>query len=184
MVVYYRHSWADVEEGILRLINEILMDDYDVDVVLGVSKGGVVVASKLADLLGVDVDLIQLSHWDFDSRMGSVRLKYFPSMSVRGLRVLLVDDVADTGATLQSAKETVMSLGASEVRTAVLDYKVVSSRYKPSYYAYEWSNWVYIIYPWESAEAYRAIPAHELRRIFSDIEMRRMADVVNTHRVY
>jgi hypoxanthine phosphoribosyltransferase len=59
-----------------------------------------------------------------------------------------------------------------------LDYKVVSSKYRPSYYAYEWDDWVYIVYPWENAEAYRAIPRSELMRIFSDAEVRRMAEVV------
>ncbi len=44
----------------------------------------------------------------------------FRSRHVRSLRVLLVDDVLTTGATLRSARATLLAAGATEVRTAVV----------------------------------------------------------------
>ncbi|MCG2892444.1 MAG: phosphoribosyltransferase, partial [Vulcanisaeta sp.] len=96
--------------------------------------------------------------------------------------VLLVDDVADTGMTLMTAKDELLRLGARGVRTAVLDYKAVSSRYVPDYYAYKWTRWVYIIYPWENFEAFRNLSPDEAETVFAAHELIKMREFVRTVR--
>ncbi len=158
MADYHRYKWEDIERGgVLKLVQDVVKSGYQPDVLIGISKGGVVIASLMSDMLGVPADLMQLSHWGFGKAKDDVVIKYGPSIDVKNLSVLLIDDVSDTGMTLNTAKEILIRLGAKEVKTAVLDYKAMSSRYVPDYYAYKWINWVYIIYPWESFETFKNV---------------------------
>ena len=178
MVGYYRRSWDEIVVGVEKIVHEILNDGYIPDAVIGISKGGAIPAALIADMLGVrNVDLMQISHWTFNYRRGTVDLRCMPSTDISGLRVLIVDDVADTGSTLKAAKEVVERLSAAEVRTAVIDYKVVSSRYRPNYYAYVWSEWVYIVYPWEFAEAFRTMRSEDVVKVFSEAEIRALSSL-------
>jgi len=72
----------------------------------------------------------------------------FPlAVDIKGMDVLIVDDVTDTGDTLATTVAHVTSLGPGEVRTAVLQHKD-TSRFTPDYFAEFVTEWSWIIYPW------------------------------------
>ena len=66
------------------------------------------------------VDFVALSSYTGTTSSGKVTLNQNLSLPVRGQRVLLVDDILDTGRTLQAARLMLAEQGASEVRTCVL----------------------------------------------------------------
>jgi hypothetical protein len=76
------------------------------------------------------------------------------SASVTGKKALIVDDVADTGKSLQLTREHVLQQGAIEVRIATV-YRKPWSVIKPDYYEAETSGWV--VFPWEIKETIRKI---------------------------
>jgi hypothetical protein len=79
-------------------------------------------------------------------------VRYPLSGSFKGRKVLLVDDVSDSGDTFVAAIEHLNSRGRpAEIRTAVLHHKTVS-RYTPDYYVHRIVKWRWIIYPWAVAE--------------------------------
>ena len=160
------------------MVQDILMSEFKPEVIIGISKGGVVLASLLSDIMGIPTDLMQLTHWDFGKSRDQVVIKYRPSVDIRGLNVLLIDDVSDTGLTLSVAKEELVRAGADGVRTAVLDYKVLSSKYVPDYYAYRWMNWVYIVYPWENFETFRNLSINEAKVVFADHELVKLRELM------
>ncbi|WP_054856991.1 phosphoribosyltransferase [Vulcanisaeta sp. JCM 16159] len=180
MADYHRYKWEDIEKGVLKLVQDILRSNFQPDALIGISKGGVVIASLMSDILGIPTDLMQLTHWNFGRAKDSIAIKYKPSITLRNLNVLLVDDVSDSGLTLSTAREVLIGLGAREVRTAVLDYKAITSRYVPDYYAYKWVRWVYIIYPWESFETFRNVGINEARVIFTSHELIKMQELMRT----
>lgn len=73
---------------------------------------------------------------------------------MQGLRVLLVDDVADTGKTLAAATSYISMHGPEEVKTATL-YLKPWSMLQPDYYGEVTDAW--IIFPWERMEAVREL---------------------------
>jgi hypoxanthine phosphoribosyltransferase len=75
-------------------------------------------------------------------------------MSVEGKRVLVVDEVADTGRSLELVREHILENGAVEVKIATVYYKPWSI-IKPDYYEKETSSW--IVFPWEIKETVRKI---------------------------
>jgi hypothetical protein len=76
------------------------------------------------------------------------------SMKIAGKKVLVVDEVADTGKSLKLVKEHIIEKGATEVKIATVYYKPWSI-VKPDYYEKETSKW--IVFPWEMKEAVRKI---------------------------
>jgi len=56
----------------------------------------------------------------FEDRRGNVRAAFSATRRVAGLRVLLVDDVATTGATLAECRGTLVEAGAAAVYAAVI----------------------------------------------------------------
>ncbi|MDT8358279.1 MAG: phosphoribosyltransferase family protein, partial [Methanomicrobiaceae archaeon] len=72
----------------------------------------------------------------------------FPlSVDVGDLKVLIIDDITDTGETLQVAVEYVEGRDPAEVRTGVLQHKFTSA-FTPDYYAEYMDEWCWVIYPW------------------------------------
>ena len=71
--------------------------------------------------------------------------------NVSGLKVLIIDDVTDTGETLQVAASHVKANGAADFRTGVLQHKE-SSSFEPDYFADSIKEWKWIIYPWAAHE--------------------------------
>ncbi len=76
-----------------------------------------------------------------------VRVRFPLAVEIRDKKVLVVDDVTDTGETLEHAIEYILSFSPREVRTAVLQHKS-GSRFRPDYFAREEKEWRWIIYPW------------------------------------
>jgi hypoxanthine phosphoribosyltransferase len=76
------------------------------------------------------------------------------SEDVSGKKVLVVDDVSDTGESLKAARDHVLERGASDVRTVTVYFKPDSS-FKPDFFANSTADW--IIFPWERLEATRLL---------------------------
>ncbi|MFB6470819.1 MAG: phosphoribosyltransferase [Vulcanisaeta sp. AZ3] len=182
MVSYHRYGWEDIERGTLKLVQDILRDHYQPDIIIGISKGGVIIASLISDMLSVPVDLMRIAHWGFGRANNDATIRYRPVINVDGLNVLLVDDVADTGITLKIAKDELIRLGARNVKTAVLDYKALSSKFAPNYYVYMWTTWAYIIYPWENLEAFRNLNTNEASIVFTNQEVLKMRELIKTNK--
>lgn len=94
----------------------------DAIVLVGVLRGAFIFLADLARRLTVDrqVDFIALSSYDGDVHGGVVRLVMDLRIAVAGRHVLIVDDIVDTGRTLEYLKRNMKLRGASSVRTCVL----------------------------------------------------------------
>ena len=150
-------SWAEgitLSETLARRVQE---SGYRPDVIVAVSRGGLVPARIISDVLGVDdVVAISVKYWGLAQRRAERPILYHgvePGV-IRDRKVLVVDEVADTGHTLTLAKNLLDLIGAAEVKTAVLHLKT-TSRFTPDYYAEKIEEWVWISYPWSRYEDLR-----------------------------
>ena len=93
-------------------------------VLLALLKGGVVFLSDLIRAIDapLTIDFAQASSYgDGTESRGSVQLHVFPDADLRGRRVLIVDDILDTGRTLAAVGERLRGdFGVADVRTCVL----------------------------------------------------------------
>ncbi|MFZ8839493.1 MAG: phosphoribosyltransferase [Pyrobaculum sp.] len=150
-------SWA---EGITlseALARRVQVSGFRPDVIVAVSRGGLVPARIISDVLEVDdVITIGVKYWGLAQRRAERPILYHgvePGV-IRDRKVLVVDEVADTGHTLMLAKNLLDLIGAAEVKTAVLHLKT-TSRFAPDYYAEKIEEWIWISYPWSRYEDLR-----------------------------
>ena len=78
-------------------------------------------------------------------------VKYPLCAEIRGMKVLLVDDVTDTGDTLRVSLQHLEALQPREIRTAVLIHKTCSTVI-PDYYLRKIIKWRWVIFPWHTRE--------------------------------
>ncbi|MEM2419380.1 MAG: phosphoribosyltransferase [Candidatus Bathyarchaeia archaeon] len=149
-------TWNQIYNMLLQIADKIHRDNFKPDIIVGVSRGGWPPARVLSDLL----ENPNLANVKAEFYVGVAETKGEPTLTqpvsvrVSGKKVLVVDEVADTGKSLQLIKEHLEAEGASEVRIATL-YLKPWSIVKPDYYAKETSHW--IVFPWEVKETIRKI---------------------------
>jgi len=74
-----------------------------------------------------------------------------PEGSVDGKDVLIIDDIADTGGSIERAYEYVTDRNAGEVRTATLQLLQTSS-FEPDFVGEQLEDWTWVVYPWNFIE--------------------------------
>jgi hypoxanthine phosphoribosyltransferase len=142
-------SWDSSYKLAKTLAARIKESGYRPDLVIAIGRGGFVPARVVCDfLLYEKLTSIKIEHWGSAAQKKERAVVRFPlSLDVRGLRLLVVDDVTDTGETLEAAVRYLDTCNPGELRTAVLQHKE-SSGYSPDYCAERVCEWRWIIYPW------------------------------------
>lgn len=148
-------SWDEIVSWSAGLAATIRSSGWQPDVIVAVARGGYVPARLLCDFLGIsDLLSVQSQHWVEAARASGKAILRFPSVvNLSGLRALVVDDIVDTGLTLQLAKEFVeKEWRPAELRTAALQWISPVAKFKPDYYYIEVKDWVWFQYPWTRLE--------------------------------
>lgn len=134
-----------VERACRYLAECVQQSDFDPQQVVGIAFGGILPAAFVSVFLQRPLQVLRISHYD-----GQVRLPAPVVVegqgSIPGIDTLVVDDVADSGETLEEAQSYLYSYGVSEARFATLHRKP-SSSFVPDWYVDVVDGWVH--YPWE-----------------------------------
>lgn len=125
-------GWATFGEIARQLATKIARR-YRPDAVLGIAKGGVFVGSAVSSTLGADFYPVRVERRSREADPMPEAADQFPDL--RGKRVLVVDDVCQTGATLAKATRLAKKAKAKEVRSATLVVRPRGAR--PDFHAIE-----------------------------------------------
>jgi hypoxanthine phosphoribosyltransferase len=143
---------ARVQDLTRQLARQIQTAQFKPDVVIAIARGGFVPARLLCDFLDIyNLTCIRIAHYTGTDISEQARLSIPLNIDIRGMSVLLVDDVDDTGDTLQLALTHLHSFKPAIIRVAVLHHKTVS-HVLPDYYAEKVTHWHWITYPWAITE--------------------------------
>src|SRR3954469_20955496 len=141
-------SWDDLGTGSPHLSQEIYRDGCRPDIIVGIARGGLLVGGAISYALGVkNTFTINVEFYTgVDERLDMpMLLPPVPDLVDFGeQKVLIADDVADTGATLALVKEFCEGKVA-EVRCAVL-YEKSRSTVACQYVWRRTDRW--IVFPW------------------------------------
>jgi hypoxanthine phosphoribosyltransferase len=149
-------TWNQIYNMLLDMAQKIRINGFKPDMIVGVSRGGWLPARVLSDLL----DNPNLANVRAEFYLGVAETKDEPVLTqpvsavVSGKKVLIVDEVADTGKSLKLIKEHIAQQGASDIKIATVYYKPWSV-VKPDYYEKKTERW--IVFPWEIKETIRKI---------------------------
>ena len=170
-------TWQDVIKSVRELCNKIVASGFSPDVLIPILRGGAAVALMISDYLGVKNMLAvrAILYRGINKPGKHLRLLQRISVGLSGKKVLIIDDVADTGRTLKAVVEHIKQCGAKEVRVATLHLKP-RSIFTPDFYIEVTNDW--IVYPWEYHEFLREVRESMERGDFSEEEMRRAEEAI------
>lgn len=145
-------SWNQIFLFLLKLAKIIQDDGFEADLIIGVSRGGWIPARILSDFLGNPklANITAEFYVGIDKNRREPIITQPVSVSVNDKRILLVDDVADTGKSLKLVYSHLLEAGASEIKIITIYWKPWSLII-PDYYAKETNLW--IVFPWEINES-------------------------------
>ncbi len=142
-------TWDDLERLVAQLAEQVA-GEYDV--MLAITRGALVPAGMLAYRLGIrNIIVAAVAFYDDEGRPAAQPsfLQFPADPLLHDRRVLIVDEVWDTGSTIQAVIDRVRLAGGRPT-TAVLHYKPTRSRVPsvPDHYVVATDAWV--VYPFKS----------------------------------
>lgn len=147
-------SWNEVVEMCKVLASKIEADGYIPDTIVGLARSGFVPSRLLSDLLAVtDLVALKVEHWlnTTGEHREEATIPYKTPFPIGGKRVLVVDDIVDTGKSMNLSVEYLRQFNPSTLKTAVMQY-ITASEHKPDYYAVKIEGWTWFVYPWNLYE--------------------------------
>lgn len=143
-------TWEGFGKASRELAEQVVGDSFRPEVIVAVARGGLLLAGSLAYALGVKLaDAMNVEFYTDVAETLPDPVLLAPLLdidSIAGRRVLVVDDVADSGRTLQLVMDILLKHGA-EVRTAAL-YTKPTSIYRVDYVWKDTDAW--IVFPWSA----------------------------------
>jgi len=151
-------GWEEVHNLARDLAFRIRDDGFDPEIIVALGRGGWIPGRLLSDYLGnLNLTEFKVEHYTGTEKQPVARVRYPLTAEVADRRVLLVDDVTDTGDSFGVALAHVHSRGQPrEIRTVALHHKTISP-YVPYYFGREVVEWRWIIYPWAMVEDLTAL---------------------------
>ncbi|MDI6728940.1 MAG: phosphoribosyltransferase [Thermodesulfovibrionales bacterium] len=146
-------SWSRVIRDTKKLSKNIKDSGYEPDIIIAIGRGGYVPARILCDYLLIrDLTSIKVEHWGIAATETERAVIKFPLCTdIKGKKVLLVDDITDTGDTLMISLEYLKTFEPEDIKTAVLIHKTCSAII-PDYFVSRVTKWRWIIFPWHIYE--------------------------------
>jgi hypoxanthine phosphoribosyltransferase len=169
-IEYEVPTWSQIYDMLLSQTQKIQNQNYKPEIIIAIAKGGLIPARTLTDLL--EIQELGYIHIEFYKDINKTRqeptLKQNLTIQVLGKKTLLVDDIADTGRSLNLAKTYLQQQGACQIKTATL-YKKPQSSTTPDFYEKQTASWV--VFPWDTKETLRKIiqRQHGKRRLNHEV---------------
>ena len=154
MVKKAKLTWSEIHALCETIVAQVNESGFKPDIVMGISRGGVVPATMIAHQLQVTpFYAVQLTSYDIFGMQTSVKvidgqtLPYFPKRS----KVLIIDEICDSGETIAFLKAAYNIDEQDDIRIATLVTKTHKAHKDnwPHYTANQTKEPSWIIFPWE-----------------------------------
>lgn len=151
-------SWDDIGELTFRLAQKILATNQKYDRLIALARGGVSITQALADALAVKkISVVQTEMYTGINEKMPTPVVIQPLASViKDERVLVVDDLADSGETLLFISQYLCAQGPKDIKMATL-FRKPWTKVSPDFYVADSESWV--IFPWEVRETIQTLMA-------------------------
>lgn len=126
-------TWEHYDEMLNKLYRRV--QDQNYDMIIGVTRGGLVPAVQLSHLLGVPMGTVQYQLRDGNGSMHIISQQGYQ-------KALIVDDICDTGDTIRGLSEVFKNTDFAVLIDKTGDSMV---KYRAEYF--EADDWV--VFPWE-----------------------------------
>lgn len=145
-------DWNYLNKACKKAVKSMKVSGFKPDIVIALSRGGFVPARCICDMLIVkDLVSMKVDHWGITANKdGKAKIRYPLDIDLTGKRVLIVDDITDSGESMIVSMDFVKALNPAEIKTLTA-FHIKTSKFKPDYYGEE-IDWKWVIFPWNYVE--------------------------------
>ena len=156
------------QEEIIQRSEELgkqIEKDYENDdapLLVALLRGSVPFLSELIKHINIDIkyDFMDVSSYEGTESIGDIRIIKDLESSIKGLNILLVEDIVDTGHTIKTVKQMLINKGAKDVKIVTLldkpSRRVVDI--KADYIGFEIENEFVVGFGLDFNQSYRNLP--------------------------
>lgn len=161
MVKFKIVTWQEIDHLARKLFHLIKNDGFEPEIILGISRGGTIPARLLSDMFEA---IIPFKEGISTIILASMQIKFYTAIAethtqpvvaqdvtveIKKKKILLVDDLVDSGESIQCALDYINLKNPEEIKIAALLYKPWS-KVTPHYYVEDATEWV--VFPHEYYE--------------------------------
>jgi hypoxanthine phosphoribosyltransferase len=141
----YKVSWIEFESLAIDLTKKIKASNKNFTFIVGVSRGGLLLARLLSSTLGLPLGIITAKHVDGAYHVDN----YISSIFDVDGEVLLVDDVMD-----DASKEVILKIktnykDVTSITSACIFYKGNKTNFKPNFFISKVEDFITILFPYQ-----------------------------------
>ena len=158
-------SWEEITDWTKNVVKKMKDSGFKPDMVIGLIRGGLVPARLICDHLHQkNLYAVKVEHWGITAQTDmQAKLVQGLDLDLSGKKILVVDDITDTGESMRLATEHLKEKGPTEMRSATLLH-IAHSKFKPDFYDVyvPEDQWTWFIFPWNFHEDLRTLCAKTL----------------------
>lgn len=149
-------TWNQIYDMLIDQSEKIQKNHYQPDIIIGIAQGGIVPTRILTDLLKKpQTTTIEIKYYTNIAQSNTQPILKQPlTIPINNKKILIVDDISDSGQSLKLAKQYLAEKGATETKTATL-YTKTTTQTPPDYVEKTTNHWV--VFPWEIKETLQNI---------------------------
>ena len=149
-------TWKEIYNMLLDLAEKIQKDKFKPEIIIGIARGGWIPARVLSDLLNnPNIASIKTEFYiGFTKYLDGIKITQPISIDITNKKILIGDEIADSGKSLKKVIENLSEHGAMEIKIATI-YCKPWSEIIPNYYEKITQKW--IVFPWEIKETIEKI---------------------------
>lgn len=168
MIKKHHYSWQDIERACTNIALQMYKDNWRPDYIVGITRGGNVPATILSNMLDIRCEALKVSLRDdqFGPESNLWMSEEAFGYALPKKKILIVDDINDTGATFNWIKQDWQSsclpdddkwntVWGNNVRFATLTDNGASSFGEVNYTCHEINKAeedIWLVYPWECSK--------------------------------
>lgn len=133
------YGCTEFRDDVLTLSQEV--KEFAPQTIVAIARGGLTLAHSLSQALNIrDVRVINTISYDNDKQLSTIKIENIPNIQTS--RVLVVDDIADSGRTFVEVMKVLKQSNPScEFKTVSIYYKK-SSIFQPDFKLKEADEWI------------------------------------------
>ena len=158
-------TWEDIEKATDKISKKIKDIGFNPDYIIGITTGGLIPLYFLAKKLNDTDNVLTISATSYDKdRKKDLRIIYLPKVDLSGKKVLLVDEIVETGDTLKKISDILINeYKVGELKTATLGVNTDKCKFFPDFYSFE-EKGEWVVFPWEKDDFPEYFQELEIRR--------------------